>query len=396
VIRPPWYLKLDKAAGYIYLAVDENQKIHFAMISDDPVKMWAALAAVHLQKCPGARFNAYDDLFSIRKQEDETLQSLMNRVDTASNHIQDVRPKDFTLSSLDDELASMTHIRALPDKFSMFASSLLLLDKLEKSTIHQAFVTEESQRRHRASAAPNVSSALAAASLSSAASSTPECSFCGMKWRCCKYLKSQDAQEAVRSNRSKPKGQKAKQAEQQTMPEFAGNASALSTCDSTTLQSDTDFHWLADTGATSHMTPHRAWMCNYTPHIIPIKLADHTIIYSAGMGSVVIHPVIKGQEARPVEPTRVLHVPQLRNNLLACLYLTKRKGIRLEVDDSTMFFKRDRMTLCTATANAQNCGILDVSTEPILEYVNVASTLPMEINLWHCHCLHHSHATIRK
>jgi hypothetical protein len=83
-------------------------------------------------------------------------------------------------------------------------------------------------------------------------------------------------------------------------------------------------------------------MRNYTPHIGPIKLADHTIIYSAGMGSVVIHPVIKGQEAHPVELTRVLHVPQLRNNLLACLYLTKHKGIHLEVDDSTMFFKCDR------------------------------------------------------
>ncbi len=77
-----WNLKLDKAAGYIFLAVEDNQKVHFASISDDPVKMWAALAAVHLQKRPGARFNAYDDLFSIRKQEDESLQSLMNRVDT--------------------------------------------------------------------------------------------------------------------------------------------------------------------------------------------------------------------------------------------------------------------------------------------------------------------------
>ncbi len=77
-----WNLKSDKAAGYIFLAVEDNQKVHFASISDDPVKMWAALAAVHLQKRPGARFNAYDDLFSIRKQEDESLQSLMNRVDT--------------------------------------------------------------------------------------------------------------------------------------------------------------------------------------------------------------------------------------------------------------------------------------------------------------------------
>ncbi len=48
---------------------------------------------------------SYDDLFSISKQEDESLQSLMNRVDTAIHRIQDLRPKDFTLSNLDDELA---------------------------------------------------------------------------------------------------------------------------------------------------------------------------------------------------------------------------------------------------------------------------------------------------
>jgi hypothetical protein len=90
---------------------------------------------------------------------------------------------------------------------------------------------------------------------------------------CKKYLKfKEDACEEVRSNRSKPKGHKAKQAEQ-TMPEFAGNASALSTFDPTTLQSNTDFHWLTDTGTTSHMMPHRAWMCNYTSVVPAVGLS---------------------------------------------------------------------------------------------------------------------------
>ncbi len=101
----------------------------------------------------------------------------MNRVDTAIHRIQDLRPKDFTLSNLDDELASMTLIRSLTEEYSAFALSLLLMDKLEKATIQQAFVTEESQRRHRASAAPNVASALAATSSRSPASSTAECDF---------------------------------------------------------------------------------------------------------------------------------------------------------------------------------------------------------------------------
>ncbi|KAF9470344.1 hypothetical protein BDN70DRAFT_821508, partial [Pholiota conissans] len=34
-----WQIKLDKAAGYIFLLVEDNQKIHLKAISDDPVKM---------------------------------------------------------------------------------------------------------------------------------------------------------------------------------------------------------------------------------------------------------------------------------------------------------------------------------------------------------------------
>ena len=33
-------------------------------------------------------------------------------------------------------------------------------------------------------------------------------------------------------------------------------------------------NWLADTGATSHMTPHRHWVHNYTPLRIPISEAS--------------------------------------------------------------------------------------------------------------------------
>ncbi|KAG2030698.1 hypothetical protein BDR03DRAFT_1016848 [Suillus americanus] len=76
------------------------------------------------------------------------------------------------------------------------------------------------------------------------------------------------------------------------------------------------------TGATSHMTPHRHYICNYTPKRVPIRLADSTIVYSAGVGSVVFNPVSVGEvkSLRAVEFTRVLHVPDLHNNLLSVLY----------------------------------------------------------------------------
>ena len=128
-----WLDKADKASGHLYLMVEPDQRIHFKGITSDPVKMWKALQDVHLQKKPGNRFNAYDDLFSIRKKEDETLQNLMNRVNDAMERIKDLRPASgFDLDKLDEELASMALIRALPQEYNTFASSLLLLDKLDK------------------------------------------------------------------------------------------------------------------------------------------------------------------------------------------------------------------------------------------------------------------------
>ncbi len=175
-----------------------------------------------------------------------------------------------------------------------------------------------------------------------------------------------------------------------------GNASALSSSTPTGLQSDADIHWLADMGATSHMTLHYAWMHNYMLYVVNIHQADNTVVQSAGIGSVVLNPVVNGSDARPVELTRVLHVPQLCNNLLSCIYLTKRKGIIMEVDASKICFKHNGTTLFTTTVTPHHTGIVDASTELNPESAHAALTLPMDINLWHCCCTHYSHATITK
>ena len=144
------------------------------------------------------------------------------------------------------------------------------------------------------------------------------------------------------------------------------------------------------------MTPHHQWLRNYSPLCVPIRLADHTIVYSAGVSTVVIHPVVDGIETRSVELTRVLHVLQLRNNLLACLYLTKRKGIRMEVDADTMHFKFKGTTLFQATVTSQNTGILDAVTEPLEQANATSSTLPIDISLWHQRFCHHSIPNVQK
>ena len=162
------------------------------------------------------------------------------------------------------------------------------------------------------------------------------------------------------------------------------------------LQLDACVDWNADTGATSHMTPHRHWLRNYVPRRIPIKLADNNIVYSAGEGTVVFNPIVNGVQVRPVEFSRVLHVPDLRNNLLSVLFLTRHKGFTVTINVSRMSFERPTGSpLFVASIGHSNAAFLDGETVPLAEYASAATTLPLDLDLWHRRLAHHHLAGIR-
>jgi len=66
--------------------------------------MWQLLKAAHLSKKPGAHFNTYDDLFSIRKQDSESLVDLGVKIEKAMKALQNLWPVAFTIEQLDEEL----------------------------------------------------------------------------------------------------------------------------------------------------------------------------------------------------------------------------------------------------------------------------------------------------
>ena len=86
------------------------------------------------------------------------------------------------------------------------------------------------------------------------------------------------------------------------------------------------------------MTPHRHWFRSYSPHVVPIQLADNSIIHSAGMGSVEFQPVIDGIPGHPVVLHDVLHVPNLGSNLLSLFHLTQVKGYIISLEANRVHF----------------------------------------------------------
>jgi hypothetical protein len=140
------------------------------------------------------------------------------------------------------------------------------------------------------------------------------------------------------------------------------------------LQLSADFRLNTDTGATAHMMPHRHWLRDYTPHVVPIKLANGGLVYSEGIGSLQFKPQVEGVWLGPVQFSRVLHVPALRSNLLSILYLTKNHGWECIINATTLAFKR-------------------APTE--LAHLSITAA-PLSQELWHRRCVHHSHATVKK
>ena len=389
-----WEAKAEKAAGEIYLLVENDQRVHFRGFEEDPIQIWKILESAHLSKKPGARFNAYDDLFSINKESGESLVDLGVRIEKAIATIQNLRPSNFTIEMLDEELQCMALIRALPEDYRHLSSSLLLMDKLDKHVILQAFRNEELNRQRQTEM---VNRAKVFKPRGSRNMKDATCFGCGQKGHMIYTCPSKREKDKKDKDKSGSEGANKAQEEkaEAAVAEFAGKASAVSEHEANSTSSNV-FDWNADTGATSIMTPHLNWIRNYTPYRVPIKLADNRIIYSEGVGSVVFRPTINGHISRDVEFSRVLHVPALRNNLLAVLYLTRFKGFTVHIESHSMKFIRNNTVLFTATINSEGIGYLDGTTIDNSENVQLVSTLPLDLTLWHRRLGHLNHDSIKK
>jgi hypothetical protein len=316
--------------------------VHVAGVEMDPVKMSEKSAAVHVRKVSGARFNALDALLAVRKPADESLPSVIARVDFLLQDLKALCPEGYTMDNLNDDLSAMAMICALGPEYTKFASSLVHFDPT-RSKVVQAFIHKNNHHLPRAGGVDNAAYRAQGPPLSSTTQDTM-CDFCCFKGhleatcychaaardQACKDIAERKAgrhigrpQAATIASTTSGLSESVQSAGQAYSVELAGNASTSSSPEplpAVLAVSSTD--WTANTGATAHMMPHRHWFASYTPCNVPIRLANSKLVYTVGIGSVRFQPVEEGCQSRVVEFTRVLHVPELCSNLLSVLYLT--------------------------------------------------------------------------
>ena len=335
-----WEIKAEKAAGALKTAMTHEVKVLIRDCEDNPIIIWTTLSSSFIQQRTAPRFNAYHTLLSVQKDNSESLDALINKVDEKIRVIKLLSPSSFTLDNLYDELAVMAIIRALPQSFDDVVRTISVLDKFDKQSVIQSLRNMDHTRSNlsgttsafaasfpssKSSSKPSTSSLPPPSPQNSQnrASNRPKCDFCSRlghtEAKC--FLK-----ERLMRQMSPPSSSTAAPASTSTQPapdapqsaSIALSASALFS----TSNPDSHTSWNADTGASAHMTFNRHWMRNLSPHRIPIKLADGSVLYSEGIGTVRFNPVVRGQEMASLEFTNVLYVPSLSSNLFSVLYLT--------------------------------------------------------------------------
>jgi hypothetical protein len=288
-----WFNKDEKARGDLLAHISVTQRVHIEG-EDTAYAMWQALIKVHVLQVPGMRFNAYNDMFSIAKAPAEDLTSVAARVKQSLARVQELRPdtvKDssgasvaYGIQHLDDELALMAMLRALPrDEYGDFVSSLMRTKDLSRKDVEAAFQVGQTERNalHGRLYTPAGDTALHMQDTRRgncpAPSGTPTtpgkgCGFCEAlnheEASCWAKERAADAARArtkeLQEERStNKKGARASRAaaaaagtstSAATKPTVTESAARASVRLAGTHDTHADAHWIADSGATSHMS----------------------------------------------------------------------------------------------------------------------------------------------
>jgi hypothetical protein len=172
----------EKAAGDIYIHLSQSQRAHVRGIEDNPIAMWDKLSSIHNQQVPGMCFGAYNELLSVTKQPDESLQSVAGHIFKALVCVQELRPESFTIVQLNEELAIMAMLCALPhDVYGDFVLLLMREKTLTCADVESAFQVEQVERNTQDGPLVGSAALRTFGKPSFPRSNSDECPFCTIK-----------------------------------------------------------------------------------------------------------------------------------------------------------------------------------------------------------------------
>ena len=167
-----------------------------------------------------------------------------------------------------------------------------------------------------------------------------------------------------------------------------------------------NFSWIADSGATEHMSDKRQWFTNFHPvqdKCWSVSIADDHLLYVRGVGDITVHATINGV-IRPFKLQNVLYVPHLRRNLISISRLTEKHVAIIHVRNECKMITHDgagRLLMTGSQADGLwKLDLISVTPSSEAHLASVASPgqssrSTLSLHRWHTRLGHVSFRTIR-
>lgn len=308
-----WRQKDGKATAILFGSLAAEQKL-LVIACKSAKEIMDKLESIHEKKSDVRIMMLYEQYFSLKMRDDESIASYVARTTQLAAEIEDQEENE----KLSDNIKMCRIVSGLTDKFNNFRTvwynvkesrnldTLMAKLQLEEDSIGRA----KESTSEAAFVASNVK--LKKKKLSKAErKKNSTCHVCGQKghWKSdCK-------------NRDGEKGEKS-------------NAVAFSAIGDV-ISDEYKNVWIADSGATKHITSRREWFAEYHDEDNGryVEIANDEKLYVKGFGTIEIEAWIDGTwHQRRLE--NVLHVPKAKMNLFAFGQLTE-KGLNVVFHEKT-------------------------------------------------------------
>lgn len=151
--------------------------------------------------------------------------------------------------------------------------------------------------------------------------------------------------------------------------------------------------WIADSGASYHMTAHKEWFVTLKPleeGKITIRFGNGDLVSAKGIGRINAKSVVNGQSEKHTL-NDVLFVPEITRNLFSIGAATGR-GVKAEFTKDELFLKIKGKTKATGKRITDSIYRMDIEVVINTIEVNIATNEEKSLDLWHARL---GHANIR-
>lgn len=367
-----WETADNKASMYLTQALARNQ-ISYVINSESSKEIWDKLCSIHEQKTTATVHQCHRDFFDYRMDAKDSMASHIAKVEGLARKLKDLGEGPSEKAIITQILTTLpSGYRGLMSAWDSTPEDQQTLEKLTARLLKEESI--EKKMNDTRISDDRCEAFFASKHKSGKRKPSPKKKFTGTCDHCHvvghKHADCWELHPEKKPVRNKNRSAAAHEAD----------AGALMAHRSGEVKSD---GWIADSGATDHMSSDRSIFTSFTPYpegIIPIRVANKQIMYCRGIGTVELISRI-GNKTREISLKKVLYVPELGRNLFS-VKAANRQGATIKMSNDGCYVKKGK-TLWATGRSEKDFFHMNFETMPGIEAHITEKEQSSAETLWH-------------